>query len=44
MVELVWQLRSQTSLPLAWSAERLQMGDVAGSVALLPADRCLLRI
>jgi hypothetical protein len=53
-VELAWQLRSQTTLPLAWIAERLQMGSRGHLAWLLqrrrqsrisaPTDQCLLRI
>ena len=53
-IELAWQLRSQTSMPLAWIAERLQMGSRGHLAWLLqqrdqsqisaPTDQCLLRI
>jgi hypothetical protein len=52
-VELAWQLRSQTTMPLAWIAERLQMGSRGHLAWLLhrrgqsrisaPTDQCLLR-
>ena len=53
-VELAWELRSQTTMPLAWIAERLSMGTRGHLAWLLqhrdqsrlaaPADQCLLRI
>jgi len=53
-VELAWELRSQTTMPLAWIAERLKMGTRGHLAWLLhhrgtsrlaaPADQCLLRI
>jgi REP element-mobilizing transposase RayT len=53
-VELAWELRSQTTMPLAWIAERLNMGTRGHLAWLLhhrgqcqpaaPADQCLLRI
>ncbi len=53
-VELAWHLRSQTTMPLAWIAERLQMGSRGHLAWLLqrrgksrvsaPTDQCLLRI
>jgi hypothetical protein len=53
-VELAWELRSQTTMPLAWIAERLAMGTRGHLAWLLqhrdqdrlaaPADQCLLRI
>ena len=53
-VDLVWKLRSQTTMPLAWIAERLTMGTRGHLAWLLqrrdqdqlaaPADQCLLRI
>jgi hypothetical protein len=53
-VELAWELRSQTTMPLAWIAERLTMGTRGHLAWLLqqrgksrpaaPADQCLLRI
>ena len=53
-VELAWELRSQTTMPLAWIAERLSMGSRGHLAWLLqrrgkgrhaaPADQCLLRI
>jgi hypothetical protein len=53
-VELAWQLRSQTTMPLAWIAERLQMGSRGHLAWLLQqrgqsrisasTDQCLLRI
>src|ERR1035441_3514976 len=52
-VELAWQLRSQTTMPLAWIAERLQMGSRGHLAWLLqrrgqsrisaPTDQCLDR-
>ena len=52
-VELVWQLRSHTTMPLAWIAERLNMGSRGHLAWLLqrrgqsplsaPADQCLLK-
>jgi hypothetical protein len=51
-VELAWELRSQTTMPLAWIAERLNMGSRGHLAWLLqrrgqnrlsaPADQCLL--
>jgi hypothetical protein len=53
-IELAWELRSQTTMPLAWIAERLNMGTREYLAWLLrhrgesrlaaPADRSLLRI
>jgi hypothetical protein len=53
-VELAWELRAQTTMPLAWIAERLNMGTRGHLAWLLqrrgqsrlaaPADQCLLRI
>jgi hypothetical protein len=53
-IELAWQLRSQTTMPLAWIAERLQMGSRGHLAWLLQrrgqsrisasTDKCLLRI
>jgi hypothetical protein len=53
-VELACELRSQTTMPLAWIAERLNMGSRGHLAWLLqqrgasrhsaPADQCLLRI
>src|ERR1019366_1119305 len=53
-IELAWELRSQTTMPLAWIAERLSMGTRGHLAWLLqrrdqsrlaaPADQCLLRI
>jgi hypothetical protein len=53
-VDLAWDLRSQTTMPPAWIAERLQMGRRGHLAWLLqrrgksrnaaPADQCLLRI
>jgi hypothetical protein len=53
-VELAWELRSQTTMPLAWIAERLNMGSRGHLAWLLQqrganrhsasADQCLLRI
>jgi len=53
-VELAWELRSQTTMPLAWIAERLHMGSRGHLAWLLqrrgksrhaaPADQRLLRI
>ena len=53
-VELAWELRSQTTMPLAWIAERLSMGSRGHLAWLLqqrgksrhatPADQCLLGI
>ena len=53
-VELAWQLRSQTTMPLAWIPERLNLGTRGHLAWLLqrrgqsrhaaPADQCLLRI
>jgi putative transposase len=53
-VELAWQLRSQRTMPLAWIAERLNMGSRGHLAWLLPrrgqsrlstpADQCLLSI
>ena len=53
-IELAWELRSQTTMPLAWIAERLNMGTRGHLAWLLqhrdqnrlaaPADQCLLRI
>jgi hypothetical protein len=53
-VELAWELRSRTTMPLAWIAERLAMGTRGHLAWLLqhrdqdrlatPADQCLLRI
>jgi hypothetical protein len=53
-VELVWQLRSQTTMPLAWIAQRLNLGTRGHLAWLLqrrgqnrlaaPTDQCLLRI
>jgi hypothetical protein len=37
-VELAWELRSKTTLPLAWIAERLQMGS-RGHLAWLLQQR-----
>jgi hypothetical protein len=53
-VELAWELRSRTTMPLVWIAERLRMGS-RGHVAWLlqrrgkkgdaaPADQCALGI
>ena len=53
-VELAWELRSQTTMPLAWIAERLNMGTRGHLAWLLqhrgqsrlaaPVAQCLLRI
>ena len=53
-VELAWELHSRTTMPLAWIAERLNMGTRGHLAWLLqhrgqsrlaaPADQCLLRI
>ncbi len=53
-VELAWELRSQTTMPLARIAERLHMGTRGHLASLLhhrgqcraaaPTDQCLLRI
>ena len=53
-IELAWELRSQTTMPLAWIAERLSMGTRGHLAWLLhhrgqcrpaaPTDQCLLRI
>ena len=53
-VDLAWELRSQTTMPLAWIAERLNMGTRGHLAWLLqqrgksrhaaPADQRLLRI
>jgi hypothetical protein len=53
-VELAWQLRSQTTMPLAWIAERLNLGTRGHLAWLLqrrgksrltaPVDQCLLEI
>jgi hypothetical protein len=53
-VELAAELRSQTTMPLAWIAERLNMGSRGHLAWLLqqrgtsghsgPTDQCLLRI
>ena len=53
-IELAWELRSQTTMPLAWIAERLHMGTRGYLAWLLQhrgqgwlaasADQCLLRI
>jgi hypothetical protein len=53
-VELAWELRSQTTMPLAWIAERLNMGTRGHLPWLLqqrgksrraaPTDQCLLGI
>jgi hypothetical protein len=53
-VELAWELRSQTTMPLAWIAERLNMGTRGHLAWLLqqrgksrpaaPASQSLLRI
>jgi hypothetical protein len=53
-VELAWELRSRTTMPLAWIAERLNMGTRGHLAWLLqrggqsrhaaPADQCLLKI
>ena len=53
-VELAWELRSKTTMPLAWIAERLTRGTRGHLAWLLqqrgksrpaaPADQCLLRI
>ena len=37
-VELAWELRSQTTMPLAWIAERLHMGS-RGHLAWLLQQR-----
>ena len=53
-VELAWELRSRTTMPLGWIAGRLQMG-ARGHLAWLlqqrgksrlgtPADQCVLEI
>jgi hypothetical protein len=36
--ELAWELRSQTTMPLAWIAERLNLG-ARGPLAWLPHHR-----
>ena len=53
-VELAWELRSKTTMPLAWIAKRLNLGTRGHLAWLLqhrdqdrlaaPADQCLLRI
>ena len=53
-VELAWELRSQTTMPLAWIAERLNLGTRGHLAWLLqrrgqsrptaPVDQCLLGI
>src|ERR1035441_6049878 len=53
-IELAWELRSQTTMPLAWIAERLNMGTRGHLAWLLqhrgqsrlaaPVAQCLLRI
>jgi hypothetical protein len=53
-IELAWELRSQTTMPLAWIAERLNLGTRGHLAWLLlhrgqsrlavPADQGLLRI
>ena len=53
-VELASELRSQTTMPLAWIAERLNLGSRGHLAWLLqqrgasghsgPTDQCLLRI
>jgi hypothetical protein len=53
-VELAWQLRSQTTMPLTWTAERLNLGTRGHWARLLqrrgqsrhtaPVDQCLLGI
>ena len=53
-IELAWELRSQTTMPLAWIAERLNMGTRGHLAWLLhhrgqsrlaaPADQSLLSI
>ncbi len=52
--EPAWELRSQTTMPLAWTAERLHMGSRGHLAWLLqrrgkswhaaPADQCVLGI
>ena len=53
-VDLAWELRSRTTMPLAWIAERLHMGTRGHLAWLLqrrgqsrrtaPVDQCLLGI